>query len=131
MGTARRTSTSELNEAGEQLLGSFYRGAWPAGMEPPPDGTDHVVIYNTKDRPPGEHWLCEYREGDTRLLYDSFGRIPSTQWQPRLQGTETTETDPEQPAVFEDGQKTEYCGQACLAFALVSKAYGYKIARAV
>ena len=86
MGSAKRTSTSELNEAGEQLLGFFYRGAWPAGMEPPPDGSNHVVIYNTKDRPPGEHWLCEYREGDTRLLYDSFGRIPSTQWQPRLHG---------------------------------------------
>ena len=30
-----------------------------------------------------------------------------------------------------DGSKTEWCGQACLAFGLVCKAYGYNIARAV
>ena len=131
MGTAKRTSTSDLNRAGHALLGTFFRGAFPAGLEPPPDGSNHVVIYNTKSHPPGEHWLCEYREGDTRLLYDSFGRLPSTNWQPRLQGTETTDPDAEQPATYEDGQKTEYCGQACLAFALVCKAYGYKIARGV
>jgi hypothetical protein len=113
------------------LLGSFYRGAFPAGSEPPPDGTRHIVLYNTMDRPPGEHWLAEYREGDVRLLYDSFGRLPSAQWQPRLQGLETTDLDPEQPPLNPDGSKTEFCGQACLAFALVCKAYGYNIARAV
>ena len=131
MGTVSDTSTHDLNRAGQSLLGSFFRGASPAGSEPEPDGSNHVVIYNTMDRPPGEHWLCEYREGDTRLLYDSFGRLPSGQWQPRLQGIETTDPDAEQEATFTDGSKTEFCGQACLAFALVCKAYGYKIARAV
>ena len=131
MGSAARTSTSELDRAGHDLLGSFYRGAFPAGAEPPPDGTNHVVCMNTMDRPPGEHWLIEYREGDTRLLYDSFGRLPSAHWQPRLQGVQTTEPDAEQPATYDDGRKTEYCGQACLAFAMVCKAFGYRIARAV
>jgi hypothetical protein len=131
MGNAKSTSTHDLNRSGHELLGSFYRGAFPAGSEPDPDGTNHVVIYNTTDRPPGEHWLCEYREGDIRLLYDSFGRLPSAQWQPRLQGIETTEPDAEQSATYSDGSKTEFCGQACLAFALVCKAYGYNIARAV
>ena len=60
-----------------------------------------------------------------------FGRLPSTQWQPRLQGIETTDPDAEQPPVNPDGSKTEWCGQACLAFGLVCKAYGYNIARAV
>ena len=50
------------------------------------------------------------REGDIRLLYDSFGRLPSAQWQPRLQGVETTDPDPEQPPVNPDGSKTEWCG---------------------
>ena len=53
------------------------------------------------------------------MLYDSFGRLPSAQWQPRLQGIETTDLDPEQPPLNPDGSKTEFCGQACLAFALV------------
>ena len=78
-----------------------------------------------------QSWLAEYREGDVRLLYDSFGHLPSAQWQPRLQGVETTDPDPEQPPVNPDGSKTEWCGQACLAFGLVCKAYGYNIARAV
>ena len=77
LGNAKSTSTRDLNLAGEQLLGEFYRGAYPAGSEPEPDGTRHIVLYNTMDRPPGEHWLAEYREGDIRLLYDSFGRLPS------------------------------------------------------
>ena len=131
MGNATSTSTHDLDRAGHALLGSFFRGAFPSGSEPEPDGTRHIVIYNTMDRPPGEHWLAEYREGDIRLLYDSFGRLPSAQWQPRLRGIETTEPDAEQPPVNPDGSKTEWCGQACLAFGLVCKAYGYNIARAV
>ena len=94
MGSARRSSTSDIDRAGQILLpGNFYRGAFAAGQEPPPDGTQHVVIINTMDRPPGEHWMCEYRDGPNRLLYDSFGRLPSVQWQPRLVDVETTERD--------------------------------------
>ena len=132
MGSARRSSTSDIDRAGQLLLPSkFYRGAFAAGQEPPPDGSQHVVIINTMDRPPGEHWMCEYRDGSDRLLYDSFGRLPSVQWQPRLLGVETTERDAEQPITFDNGAKTEYCGQACLAFACVAHAYGYNVARLV
>ena len=61
MGSARRTSASELDRAGQLLLGEFYRGAFARGAEPPPDGTRHVVIVNTTG-PPGEHWMCLYRD---------------------------------------------------------------------
>jgi hypothetical protein len=132
MGSARRSNTSDIDRAGQLLLPSkFYRGAFAAGQEPPPDGSQHVVIINTMDQPPGEHWMCEYRDGPNRLLYDSFGRLPSVQWQPRLAGVETTERDPEQPITYDSGAKTEYCGQACLAFACVAHAYGYNVARLV
>ena len=66
-----------------------------------------------------------------RLLYDSFGRLPSVQWQPRLVDVETTERDAEQPITYDNGAKTEYCGQASLAFACVAHAYGYNVARLV
>ena len=137
MGSARRTSTSELDKAGTRLLGSFYRGAHAAGAEPPPDGTQHVVIVNESSAPPGTHWMCLYREPSAthplgeQLLYDSFARLPSTQWQPRLQGTETTERDAEQAPTYDSGAKTEYCGQACLAWACVAKGYGWNVARLV
>jgi hypothetical protein len=48
-----------------------------------------------------------------------------------LEGVETTERDPEQPITYDSGAKTEYCGQACLAFACVAHAYGYNVARLV
>ena len=58
MGSARRSSTSDIDRAGQILLpGNFYRGAFAAGQEPPPDGTQHVVIINTMDRPPGEYTI--------------------------------------------------------------------------
>ena len=76
------------------MLGSFYRGAFPAGGEPEPDGTNHIVLYNTMDRPPGEHWLAEYREGDIRLLYDSFGRLPSAQGNRQRFGGAPIKTEP-------------------------------------
>ena len=34
MGNAKTTSTHDLDRAGHELLGSFYRGAFPAGSEP-------------------------------------------------------------------------------------------------
>ena len=43
-----------------------------------------------------------YPRGE-QLLYDSFGRLPSAQWQPRLRGVETTERDPEQVETYENG----------------------------
>ena len=47
------------------------------------------------------------------------------------QTVETTERDAEQPITYDNGAKTEYCGQASLAFACVAHAYGYNVARLV
>ena len=41
MGNAKSTSTHDLNRAGHELLGDFYRGAYPAGSEPDPGTTDN------------------------------------------------------------------------------------------
>ena len=57
--------------------------------------------------------------------------VDSQRHQLACKGIETTDPDAEQPPVNADGSKTEWCGQACLAFGLVCKAYGYNIARAV
>ena len=65
------------------------------------------------------------------MLYDSMGRVPSNSWQPRLRGVPTSEPDVEQPARYDNGELTEYCGQACLAFALVAQHYGWNTARHV
>jgi hypothetical protein len=73
MGSARHTSTSELDAAGRLLLGEFYRGAYAAGAEPPPDGTRHVVIINTTGQP-GAHWICLYNDTTSlsQMLYASI-----------------------------------------------------------
>ena len=57
--------------------------------------------------------------------------MPKRAKRAKVKGVETTDPDAEQPPVNPDGSKTEWCGQACLAFGLVCKAYGYNIARAV
>eukprot|EP01043_Picozoa_sp_COSAG02_P073684 COSAG02_NODE_14429_length_1273_cov_3.115843_1_plen_86_part_10 len=44
MGNAKSTSTHDLDRTGHALLGDFYRGAYPAGSEPEPDGTRHIVL---------------------------------------------------------------------------------------
>ena len=62
---------------------------------------------------------------------DSMGRTPGNGWQARLQGVSTSDPDAEQPARYDNGAMTEYCGQACLAFALVAQAYGWNTARHV
>ena len=76
-----RTSSSDLERAGEQMLGTYLRGVYAAGDEPPPDGSNHCVIYNTQPRVdpvtgrpnPGEHWMCEARDtADNRVVFDSF-----------------------------------------------------------
>ena len=58
------------------LLGDFYRGAHAAGAEPPPDGTRHVVIVNTTG-PPGEHWMCLYRDPTSEFRLMDLGTQPS------------------------------------------------------
>ena len=132
-----RTSSSDLERAGEKMLGSYLRGVYAGGDEPPADGTNHCVIYNTQPRVnvktgqlnPGEHWMCEARDSaNNRLVFDSFGRKASHIWQPRLVNVPFTGQDQEQPIFHRDGRLTQWCGAACLAFGAVAKSHGLKIA---
>ena len=132
-----RTTSSDLERAGEQMLGTYLRGVYAAGDEPAPDGSNHCVIFNTQPRVdpvtgklnPGEHWMCEARDtADNRLVFDSFGRKASHIWQPRLRGVQFTAQDAEQSSHHSDGRLTQWCGAACLAFGAVAKTHGLKIA---
>ena len=107
---SEETSDEQLNKIGKSLMGSFFQGVYARGKEPKVDRKRrHVVIMNTDTGPPGEHWVAIYREpGHEDLVYDSFGR-----------GTmgfkgKATEKDAEQH------KSQDYCGQACLAFALTA-----------
>jgi hypothetical protein len=71
----KETTNSELDRLGNALMPGFYRGAYPRGKQPGPDGTRHVLLANGMSGPPGDHWHAIYREpGHEDLVYDSFGR---------------------------------------------------------
>ena len=123
---SERTSLQELLEHGRALLGSYLRGVYAMGDQPPHDGSTHAIIVNTT-RAPGEHWLCIARTPTEELLYDSYGRQPGATFVPQLEGLETSEPDPEQPL----DAAVQWCGQACLAFALVARDHGLDTARRI
>ena len=126
---SRRTSTNELDTVGNALMPQFYRGAFPATQQPAPDGTTHALIVNTMDRPPGQHWVGLYREKGKQILFDSFGREAGRGDLRHFAGLETTEPDAEQP--ISKHPQMQFCGQACLAFCMVCKHGGMKLARFV
>jgi hypothetical protein len=129
MGSAR-TSTHDLDTVGRQLMpDGFYRGAFPATQQPANDGSTHFVIVNTMDRPPGQHWIGLYRENGRQILFDSFGREAGSGDLKLFPGLETTEPDAEQP--ISRHPQMQYCGQACLAFGMVCRQGGMRLARHV
>lgn len=127
----RTTSTSELERKASTLFRPrFFRGVHAAGEDVPDTGDAHCFIKNVMDRPPGLHWVCIYREDGDEVLYDSFGRTPTSDNDLHFfVGMRTTETDAEQP-VSKAAEK-QYCGQACLAFGLVCQQYGMSGARQI
>eukprot|EP01047_Picozoa_sp_COSAG01_P021696 COSAG01_NODE_1265_length_10990_cov_23.579745_8_plen_170_part_00 len=58
----KETTNSELDRLGNVLMPGFYRGAYPRGKQPGPDGTRHVLLVNGMSGPPGDHWHAIYRE---------------------------------------------------------------------
>jgi hypothetical protein len=65
--------------------------------QPARDGSTHFVIVNTMDRPPGQHWMGLYREGDRQILFESFDCDSRKGDLKLFPGLETTEPDAEQP----------------------------------
>eukprot|EP01047_Picozoa_sp_COSAG01_P083277 COSAG01_NODE_17347_length_1158_cov_2.317280_3_plen_93_part_01 len=69
------TSSRQLQDAANKIYPpSFFRGVFPATMEPPDDGSTHYMILNTSNAPPGKHWVGLFRSNGEQVLFDSFGR---------------------------------------------------------
>ena len=69
------------------------------------------------------HWVAVALEpGEKPLLFDSFGRTPSTTFMPHLMHANTTDPDRNQE------WESKRCGQICLAFGHLYLNHGYLVA---
>ena len=105
----KRTSESQLREAGRLLFGSQFKGVFASDDPYPKRG---FSIINTDARASGGvHWLA-YADG---TWYDSFGRLEY--------GDESA--DAEQKISQRD------CGQRSLAWLCVVKTHGIRFAKLI
>ena len=113
------TSTSKLNAFGKKLFGSVFLGVYPSDQIPP-IGKGQFLIFNLdKSSAAGSHWVALTQS----LVYDSFARS-MTKLVPHANLTQTaTERDVEQK-LNEDN-----CGARVIAFLLVYRMYGRKVAK--
>jgi hypothetical protein len=95
-----------------------------SGLRKNPTQPDLTRRHHTIDDLPH---IGDAADGETREDTHEFAEF----YNPKQELLRQSFTPAEQPPVNADGSKTEWCGQACLAFGLVCKAYGYNIARAV
>jgi hypothetical protein len=123
-----QTSTTDLNEAGNKLIGKSFYGAFASdefrGFE---NSRKRFAIMNTESsnsRSGGVHWISLVKLGNRKILvYDSFGRSISRiikspkDWNGGKQII-TPSPDPEQK------NSESNCGARCLSFILLFKKVG-------
>jgi hypothetical protein len=127
---AQTTSSRQLQDAADKIYPpGFFRGVFPATMEPPDDGSTHYMILNTSNAPPGKHWVGLFRNNGEQVLFDSFGRAQGEGDLSLLSQYDVTEEDAEQP--ISTHPDLQYCGAACLAFGLVALKFGMRGARKI
>jgi hypothetical protein len=106
-----------LGRVGPWYQGAFARTPGLAMITALSPGEGSII--NTTDE--GEHWVAVYRFKSGVLSYDSFGRSFEELFNAR--GLEDTEDDAEQ-ALLEDNS-----GQRCIAWLLICKLWGSKMAK--
>lgn len=105
---------------GEQHLGKDFLGVFPAKQKP--KGTRGYYIVNTDDGE-GEHWMAVALDPPHKpLLFDSYGRLPSDEWQPWLQDMDITDPDRDQE------YDTVICGPLSLAWCMLHRDRGREYA---
>lgn len=128
------TTDSELSRAGKRLLGRSFTGVYASDTIPPfaKTGSSYCVVNIDNHTQEGSHWLGLARRGNRVYLYDSFGRS-ANEVLPNLAASCTQQggtlvakkSKPEQTKSQED------CGARSLAWLLLFKRYGAKIATLV
>ena len=93
------TSNVELERMGRQLFGTRFRGVFASDGFPALTSSQPYAIVNTKSAASGgEHWLGVARVPRTGrlLVYDSYGRTPTSLLRTLPPDSEDTELDAEQ-----------------------------------
>ena len=121
------TSTSELQTYDNLYFRKgLFLGVFPADGAPlrPPHRAfylQNTLRSDSEDR--DGHWVAVALEpGEKPLLFDSFGRTPSTTFMPHLMHANTTDPDRNQE------WESKRCGQISLAFGHLYLNHGYPVA---
>ena len=110
----------ELEDAAKRLKNSSFRGVFLLDTLPKKTNKKECGIVNfDKSDGPGTHWVAWYRNGKTKIYYDSYGVSPPLEVIRYLGKSIHYNTDQLQPA----GEV--FCGHLCL-YVLKELSMGYK-----
>jgi hypothetical protein len=124
------TFSNDLGNVAKSLLGSKFKGIFPADQLPKLTKTQPYAIVNLDSSwEEGSHWIALAKSGKKVIFYDSFGR-PAKSILPLLKpergGGGTTIVNTEDDA--EQGVEETNCGQRSISFLLLFDKYGEKMA---
>lgn len=121
------TFSNDLGNVAKSLLGSKFKGIFPADKLPRLTKTQPYAIVNLDSSwEQGSHWIALAKSGKKIVFYDSFGR-PSKSILPLLKGgggTTIVNTDDDAEQEIEETN----CGQRATSWLLLFDKYGEKMA---
>lgn len=127
--TDQSTYSTDLERVGRLLVGSKFVGVFAADKIPSLSNGEYAIVNLDKTGQAGSHWVALARNGNDTLMYDSFGRhhkkiLPMV----ATSGNGSiinTDKDAEQHI-------SEYnCGARCMAWILLHKHWGPKLAKLI
>lgn len=126
----KTTYLQDLENQGKKLLGVKFYGVYPSDKIPRLNCIKKYAILNLdKSTEAGSHWVAIAKDGETTLLYDSFGRCHK-KIIPALSKSGNgkiinTDRDAEQHILETN------CGARCLSFLILMDYAGSEIAKLI
>lgn len=124
------TTDHVLISAGNRLLGPKFAGVFASDqMEPPSTNPTYMIVNTDKHTGPGVHWTAVCVNDDVLYFYDSFGRSAESIMPSLIEYAHkhdlrlvAQKNEPEQAHAQKD------CGARCLAWLLLAKRNGIRVA---
>lgn len=128
------TEDMELQRSGKKMLGRAFKGVYAADTLPSlsSGGPAYLIVNADSHSEPGSHWMGLAKSGNSLYFYDSFGRMPAdilpilpTYAAKNGLRLVAGRSAPEQ------NRKQSDCGARTLAWLLLFKMYGSRVAKLV
>ena len=126
----KTTYENNILKFGKQFLKKEFSGVYASDTLPKLKSTSPYAVCNVDNSfQKGSHWLAVIRIGPNKILvYDSFGR-KSSELVPNIVGNGMSIVDSDYDAEQQPDEVD--CGARCLAYILMCKHWGVKLAKLV